>query len=200
LVAIVLAVHAGLLLVAHSLKSVEAAPVPHALTIQLAPPEAVKPPPSPPPPPPKHELPRVAPKQVVTTPVELPKTAPAADSAGPAVPVVAGPVAEPTPLPPPAPPAPEPVVEARGGIGYLDNPAPDYPRQAQLQGWEGRVVLLVRVATDGHPIKVDVKTSSGHQVLDEEAQRTVLRWRFAPAHRGDIPVEGNATVPIVFRR
>lgn len=204
------AAHAGLAWYAlHAPAAAPAKPEPRLLKLNFTKPEPAKPPEPPPPeikPQPvlRKPLP-AAPKPVPTTPVALPQTA-TAPSSEPAVAVASGPVAEPVAQPapaavsaPPAPPAPEPLVPARGGIGYLNNPAPEYPRQAQTQGWEGRVLLLVRVGVDGRALQVDVKTSSGRRILDEAAQRTVKEWHFAAAHRGETAVEGWATVPIEFR-
>ncbi|MBV1776873.1 energy transducer TonB [Burkholderiaceae bacterium DAT-1] len=177
-----------------------AAEPPHELKLKFFKPEVVDPPKPPPPPPPQAEKKTVTPKaSTPTTPVELPKVAESTSSTGEAVAVQSGPVAPPAPAPAPPPPAPEPVIEARGGIGYLNNPPPDYPRQAQVQGWEGKVVLRIRVSPDGHPQEVQVKTSSGRKILDDAAINTVQRWQFAPAKRGQTAVEGWATVPIEFR-
>ncbi len=38
-----------------------------------------------------------------------------------------------------------PVTEAKGYAGYLSNPAPEYPEQALERGWEGSVILRVKV-------------------------------------------------------
>ncbi|OAM51489.1 energy transducer TonB [Methylovorus sp. MM2] len=105
------------------------------------------------------------------------------------------------PTPPPAPPAPkeEPVTEASGYAGYLNNPAPEYPAFAQRQGWEGKVILRVRVLANGKPGTIELKESSGRKTLDEAALEVVKGWVFAPAKRGSTPVDGWATVPIEFR-
>nr|WP_047514473.1 energy transducer TonB [Methylophilus sp. Q8] len=111
----------------------------------------------------------------------------------PSEPVAAGPVA-----PPPAP-KEEPVTEATGYAGYLNNPPPEYPLFAQRQGWGGKVILRVRVLANGKAGSVEVKQSSGRKILDEAAQEVVKTWMFAPARRGNTPIDGWATVPIEFR-
>jgi protein TonB len=100
---------------------------------------------------------------------------------------------------PPAPPAPEPVKAAFGGIGYKNNPAPDYPAQAARQGWQGTVLLRVRVLANGAVEAVEVLKSSGKKLLDDAAIDTVQRWVFAPSTRGATAIDGFATVPIEFK-
>jgi protein TonB len=98
-----------------------------------------------------------------------------------------------------APPPPEPVKPAFGGIGYKNNPPPDYPTLAARQGWQGTVLLRVRVLQSGSVESVEVVRSSGKKVLDDAAIHTVERWVFAPSTRGTTPVDGFATVPIEFK-
>jgi protein TonB len=99
----------------------------------------------------------------------------------------------------PAPPPPEPVKPAFGGIGYRNNPPPDYPAQAARQGWQGTVLLRVRVLQSGAVDSIEVVKSSGKKVLDDAAIHTVERWVFAPSTRGTTAIDGFATVPIEFK-
>lgn len=123
-------------------------------------------------------------------------------------PVVENTVAEPIPTPAPvvAPATPAapvesnlPVSEAKGYAGYLSNPAPEYPEIALERGWEGAVLLRVKVSPSGSPLSVDVKKGSGKKALDDAAIRTVKKWKFSPAMRGDTPIEGWVDVPINFK-
>ena len=76
---------------------------------------------------------------------------------------------------------------------------PPYPRVAISDGVEGVVLLRVLVGTDGKPIEVSVEKSSGHRVLDREAQRHVQRtWTFRPAMRDGQAVQAVGIVPIDF--
>jgi protein TonB len=154
----------------------------------VRPPEPVKVEPPPPPPPPKPRQERAPP------PIQTAAIAPS--EALIAAPVETVAAVEPAP---PAPPAPEPVREAFGGIGYKNNPAPDYPAMAVRQGWQGTVLLRVRVLQTGAVESVEVVKSSGKKVLDEAAIHTVERWVFAPSTRGSTPIDGFATVPIEFK-
>jgi protein TonB len=60
------------------------------------------------------------------------------------------------------------------------------------------VLLRVRVLASGAVDTIEIKQSSGRRLLDDEAVQTVKRWSFAPARRGDTPIDGWATVPIEF--
>ncbi len=99
---------------------------------------------------------------------------------------------------PPAPPVEEKVTEPRAGAGYLNNPPPVYPEIAMDRGWEGKVLMKVHVLANGKPDSVSVVKSSGKDVLDDEAVRTVKKWSFVPAMRGTTPIDGWVTVPISF--
>jgi len=92
-----------------------------------------------------------------------------------------------------------PVTEAKGYAGYLSNPAPEYPEQALDRGWEGSVILRVKVLPNGSPDSVTVKQSSGKKILDSAAIRTVKQWKFSPALKGKTPVEGWVDVPIHYQ-
>ena len=142
-----------------------------------------------PPPPPPKVRPKAPPP--IQTAAVVPSEAPVAA----AVETVAA-IAPAEPAPPPP---PEPVKPAFGGIGYKNNPPPDYPTLAVRQGWQGTVLLRVRVLQSGTVESVEVVKSSGKKVLDDAAIHTVERWVFAPSTRGSTPVDGFATVPIEFK-
>jgi protein TonB len=164
-------------------------PQKHTLALEIVrPPKPVIEPP-PPPQPPKRPPPK-APPPIQTA------AAPASDApvAAPVETIAAVAPAEPAP-----PPAPEPVKPAFGGIGYQNNPAPDYPPAAARQGWQGTVLLRVRVLQTGAVDSIEVVRSSGRKVLDDAAIHTVERWVFAPSTRGSTAVDGFATVPIEFK-
>jgi protein TonB len=80
-----------------------------------------------------------------------------------------------------------------------ENLPPAYPRLARRRGYEGLVVLLIRVSTGGMCLSVEVLESSGHTVLDRAAVAAVKKWRFKPASTGAAAVEAEVEVPIRFR-
>jgi periplasmic protein TonB len=174
---------------------------------EVIPPPVIEPPKPPPPPPPKVQ--RANPPPQAAKPAAL-RTAPAEQNIAPNDIVVQenttaaksnGPVVA-DPAPEPAPPPvvkEEPLVEAKGGVGHLNNPPPEYPDFAADQGLEGTVVLRVKVLPNGKPGEVKVKKSSGHGILDEAAVAAAKRWAFTPAKRGSTPVEGWAIFPVEFK-
>ena len=158
------------------------------LALELVRPPKPQPKVEPPPPPPKPRPPRAPP------PIQSAVVASDAPIAATVETVAAVAAAEPAPPPPP-----EPVKAAFGGIGYKNNPAPDYPAQAVRQGWQGTVLLRVKVLPTGSVDSIEVVKSSGKKVLDDAAIHTVERWVFAPSTRGSTPIDGFATVPIEFK-
>lgn len=79
------------------------------------------------------------------------------------------------------------------------NPLPLYPAQAILDRIEGTVMLRVRVSATGSVDRVEVLSSSGYQVLDAEAIRTVRRWQFVPAQRDRQPAASWLRLPVRFK-
>ena len=82
--------------------------------------------------------------------------------------------------------------------GRYENEAPHYPALAQELGQEGVVLLHVRVDKKGNPSRVEIKKSSGHPRLDEEAQKTVRKWKFEPGRLGRAAIESEINIPIRF--
>ncbi|MFP5383789.1 MAG: energy transducer TonB [Gammaproteobacteria bacterium] len=87
---------------------------------------------------------------------------------------------------------------ARVDTAYLDNPEPVFPSLSRRLGEEGRVLLQVRVGSDGSVLGVLVSRSSGYPRLDNAATRAVAHWRFLPARVNGITIESTVTVPINF--
>lgn len=87
----------------------------------------------------------------------------------------------------------------RYGIGGGVNRPPAYPRRARRLGWQGRVILRVRVTAHGRVETIRLSRSSGHDVLDRAALKAVRAWRFSPATLGPAPVAAWIDVPILFR-
>ena len=59
-------------------------------------------------------------------------------------------------------------------------PPPSYPPLARRSGQAGTVMVEFTVDTVGRVIAAHAKSSSGWELLDSEAVRTVLRWSFPP--------------------
>ena len=87
-----------------------------------------------------------------------------------------------------------PSSEAQG----LNNPKPVYPKLSRRLNEQGQVVIRVYVGADGSAQQGEIKTSSGYDRLDQEALRTVLRWRFLPGQRLGTPEAMWFNVPVNF--
>ena len=73
-----------------------------------------------------------------------------------------------------------------------------YPRIARRKGWEGTVLLRVRVGKDGLVRKAWVERSSGHFILDQAAMDAALKWRLVkegPSGRSQFDFR----IPVTFR-
>ena len=87
-----------------------------------------------------------------------------------------------------------PSSEAQG----LNNPKPAYPKLSRRLNEQGQVVIRVYVGADGSAQQGEIKSSSGYDRLDQEALRTVLRWRFVPGQRLGTPEAMWFNVPVHF--
>ena len=195
LLAIVIALHAGVFLLILAAKTVVPKIMEMPLIVDLLqPPEAQKEPEAKP-------LPVVRPQPVRQKPVPVPKApVPVIETTTSTAPAPATAIAAPPENKAAnAAPAEESFSQARFDANYLRNPAPPYPSLSKRMGEEGKVVLRVSVNPEGTADSVDIKTSSGSPRLDESAQKTVRNWKFVPAKRGDAPVQSWVLVPIIFK-
>ena len=195
LLAIVIALHAGVFLLILAAKTVVPKIMEMPLIVDLLqPPEAQKEPEAKP-------LPVVRPQPVRQKPVPVPKApVPVIETTTSSAPAPATAIAAPPENKAAnAAPAEESFSQARFDANYLRNPAPPYPSLSKRMGEEGKVVLRVSVNPQGTADSVDIKTSSGSPRLDESAQKTVRNWKFVPAKRGDAPVQSWVLVPIIFK-
>lgn len=176
-----------------------------------APPPPAPPPPEPPPPPPpkpRPEPPKPVPKPAKPKPPPLPPSEKAItvpqETAEPApAPVVAAAPAAPAAASPaqsiPGPSSNEvPITPPRSDARHLNNPKPEYPRTSMRLREEGQVLLDVYILADGTVGEVKLRQSSGFSRLDESAMKTVKKWKFVPAHRGNEPIASWYVQPITF--
>lgn len=195
LLAVVIALHAGVFLLILAAKTVAPQIMEMPLIVDLLqPPETRKEPEAKP-------LPVVRPQPVRQKPVPVPKApVPVIETTTSTAPAPATAIAAPPENKAAnAAPADESFSQARFDANYLRNPAPPYPALSKRMGEEGKVVLRVSVNPQGTADSVDIKTSSGSPRLDESAQKTVRNWKFVPAKRGDMPVQSWVLVPIIFK-
>ena len=195
LLAVVIALHAGVFLLILAAKTVAPQIMEMPLIVDLLqPPETLKEPEAKP-------LPVVRPQPVRQKPVPVPKApVPVIETTTSTAPAPATAIAAPPENKAAnAAPADESFSQARFDANYLRNPAPPYPSLSKRMGEEGKVVLRVSVNPQGTADSVDIKTSSGSPRLDESAQKTVRNWKFVPAKRGDTTVQSWVLVPIIFK-
>ena len=76
----------------------------------------------------------------------------------------------------------------------------EYPRLAELRGWEGSVTMRLRVAPSGRLIEAQVYKSSGFAVLDQQAVAMVSKAGALPVPPEGLDADGvPVLVPITFR-
>jgi len=82
---------------------------------------------------------------------------------------------------------------------YAENPKPLYPQEARRKGWQGEVILRVEVLSSGLVGQVEVRKSSGHEILDRSALSAVKEWKFFPAKKGENAIPFWVNIPIKFQ-
>jgi protein TonB len=78
------------------------------------------------------------------------------------------------------------------------NAPPRYPLVARRKGWEGTVVIELRVSDSGRVQEARIEKSSGYAILDDAALGAVRSWRIAPNGRADA-ASLKFTVPVIFK-
>jgi len=77
-------------------------------------------------------------------------------------------------------------------------PRPQYPRGAQRLGHQGLVVVRLTIARTGTVESMRVTQSSGHEMLDEAALRSVRNVRFQPYVVHGVARRAMADIPFDF--
>jgi protein TonB len=101
-------------------------------------------------------------------------------------------------------PAPQPVAAVTAEqlavrIHEAVQPYFEYPLLARRKGWEGEVLLALRVESDGSLRVLRVLSSSGYRLLDRAAVEALARLARLPDARG-LPHKGMETeLPVVYR-
>ena len=82
---------------------------------------------------------------------------------------------------------------------YAENPRPIYPQEARRKGYEGEVILRVEVLPNGRVGQIEVRKSSGYELLDRSALATVKQWKFIPAKKGETSIPLWVNIPVKFQ-
>jgi protein TonB len=125
----------------------------------------------------------------------------------PASVAIARPPEMPVPTPPSTPPAapsepssPELLADYGKTVSELLARHREYPRVALARGWEGSVMMRLRVAPGGRLVDAFVEKSSGYEVLDEQALAMLKRVPALPEPPEALrDREFAILVPVVFR-
>ena len=78
------------------------------------------------------------------------------------------------------------------------NAPPRYPLLARRKGWEGTVIIDIRISGDGRVHEAQIGKSSGYTILDDAALGAVRNWRIAPSVRVDA-ASFKFRVPVIFK-
>ena len=118
-------------------------------------------------------------------------------------PVASSPSPSPSPTPTPtaaAPsPAPKPTGVTRGvSEGEAGCKAPSYPREAEMSGISGTVLISVFVDTNGKAQEVKVKRSTGDRTLDRAATKAYSLCTFKPAMKDGVAQSAWFDIPYEF--
>lgn len=170
--------------------------------------EPIKPAPEPIKPLPKKEF-KPEPKPVETRPEPVQAEPPPPPAVITAAPKVDAPPVITVPPPPPEPPKKiEPneddinaaLNQYGGALGRAIAKHKQYPKIAQMRGWQGDCLLDLKIDSSGTVLSASVKESSGHEALDNQALDMVRKA--APFPTPPDALRGrsfNITVPVSFK-
>lgn len=80
----------------------------------------------------------------------------------------------------------------------INNIQPHYPRRARELGFEGMVVVQVKVSKLGKTAGMKILSSSGYSLLDNAALDALSEWSFMPAKIGCHLIESDLKICIRF--
>lgn len=107
-----------------------------------------------------------------------------------------GPVGGSTIVDPPRPPV---MVGASVDPRYADLLQPPYPPAEIRRGTEGLVTARVLIGADGRVKAIDIVKSPSDGLSEATRKQALARWRFKPATRDGIAVEGWKTMTLRFQ-
>lgn len=82
---------------------------------------------------------------------------------------------------------------------FLLNRKPVYPIIARENGYEGTVILLIKIDHQGRVVNTAIEKSSGYPILDRSALKASRKWRFNPARIENIGIDAKILVPVEFK-
>ncbi|MFK5915823.1 MAG: TonB family protein [Woeseiaceae bacterium] len=75
----------------------------------------------------------------------------------------------------------------------------NYPRLAIKRSWEGKVLLSLRVTPSGKIKNIQLNTSSGYDVLDQAAIKSLSKVEFLPEMSSWLVFDIDLNFPIVYQ-
>lgn len=97
------------------------------------------------------------------------------------------------------PPRPPVMVSPSVDPRYADLLQPPYPPAEIRRGTEGSVTARVLIGADGRVKAIDIVKSPSDGLAEATRKHALARWRFKPATRDGIPVEGWKTMTLRFQ-
>ncbi|MEY3668635.1 MAG: hypothetical protein RL258_30 [Pseudomonadota bacterium] len=158
------------------------------------------------PPTPIMPRPAVAPSPVVAQPLPSQAVVPVDPSPAQSAPAAAL-AALPAPSSEAVAPAPTTVATAPAAplevsiesVRYIRPPQVVYPPLSRRLGEAGRVVVRVRVSTEGVPVEVTLAEPSAYGRLNEQALQAMRQARFDPYRVNGRPISVTILAPVVFK-
>ena len=82
---------------------------------------------------------------------------------------------------------------------FADALQPPYPPAEIRRGTEGSVTARVLIGADGRVKAIDIVKSPSEGLSEATRRQALARWRFKPATRDGVPVEGWKTMTLRFQ-
>jgi len=96
------------------------------------------------------------------------------------------------------PPSGKPSARDNFPISDLHNPSPEYPEMGIFLGYQGDVIVRIKVSAKGDSVGVEILRSSGHKVLDDSAVNALRKWRFTPTKHDNTPMNDSVIITVSY--
>jgi len=96
------------------------------------------------------------------------------------------------------PPSGKPSARDNFPISDIHNPSPEYPEMGIFLGYQGDVIVRIRVSAKGESVGVEILRSSGHKVLDDSAVNAMRKWRFTPSKHDNTPMNDSVIITVSY--
>lgn len=75
----------------------------------------------------------------------------------------------------------------------------NYPRIAIKRNWQGKVLLSLRVTASGKIENIQLSTSSGYDILDRAAIKSLSKIEFVPEMESWLAFDIDLTLPVIYQ-